>query len=93
MWSSRRANSVRGELVWLGTAGYAVYNYVFYLFGAALNIFLPLYAITLGLAIATLAPGLVRIDPIAIAGSFEDTPRLRLVGAYLIVVACGLSVV
>src|SRR5690349_10236130 len=36
------------------------------LFGAALNAFLPLYVITLGVAIVTLASGLVRIDPMAI---------------------------
>jgi hypothetical protein len=31
-----RAGSIRGELLWIGT-GYAVYNYAFYLFGAALR--------------------------------------------------------
>jgi hypothetical protein len=96
MWGSRRAartGSVRGELVWLGTVGYAVYNYAFYLFGAALNVFLLLYVITLGMAIVTLASGLGRIDPIAVAASFDPTPRLRLVGGYLIFVAGGLSVV
>jgi hypothetical protein len=56
-------------------------------------VFLPLYLITLWMAIVTLASGLGRIDPIAIAASFAATPRLRLVGGYLIFVACGLSVV
>jgi hypothetical protein len=96
MWGSRRVaanGSVRGELVWLGTVGYAIYNYAFYLFGAALNVFLPLYVITLGMAIVALASGLGRIDPTAIGASSDHTSRLRLVGAYLIFVACGLSVV
>src|SRR5688572_8948987 len=31
--------SVRGLLLWLGLIGYALYNYTFYLFGAALNAF------------------------------------------------------
>jgi hypothetical protein len=31
--------SIRHRLLWLGLVGYAVYNYAFYLFGAALNIF------------------------------------------------------
>jgi hypothetical protein len=96
MWGSRRMaenGSVRGELVSLGTVGYALYNYAFYLFGAALNVFLPLYVITLGMAIVTLASGLGRIDPIAIAASFNRGPWLPLVGGYLIFVACGLSVV
>ena len=38
--SARAARgSVRGLLLWMGIAGYAVYNYAFYLFGAALNAF------------------------------------------------------
>ena len=45
------------------------------------------------MAVVTLASGFDRIDPIAIAGSFEPTPRLRLVGGYLIFVACGLTAV
>ena len=31
------AGSIRGLLLWLGLIGYALYNYAFYLFGAALN--------------------------------------------------------
>jgi len=44
--SARRGSSC-GLLVWLGVLGYSVYNYAFYLFGAALNAFLLLYAIAL----------------------------------------------
>ena len=53
-----RSGSLRGELLWLGATGYVVYNYAFYLFGAALNPFFPLYVIILGLAILTLAAAL-----------------------------------
>jgi hypothetical protein len=35
--------SVRGLLLTLGMVAYSVYNYAFYLFGAALNVFFPLY--------------------------------------------------
>jgi len=37
--------STRGLLVWLGLIAYAVYNYAFYLFGAALNVFFPFYVL------------------------------------------------
>jgi hypothetical protein len=41
-----RRGSVRAELVWLGLLDYALYNYAFYLFGAAFNAaFLPYVAI------------------------------------------------
>ena len=36
------AGSIRGLLLWLGLIAYALYNYVFYLFGAALNPFFPI---------------------------------------------------
>jgi len=38
-----RRGSICGRLLWLGALGYAVYNYAFFLFGAALNSFFPLY--------------------------------------------------
>ena len=38
-----RRGSAAGLLLWLGTLGYAIYNYAYYLFGAALNAFFPLY--------------------------------------------------
>jgi hypothetical protein len=95
MWvSGRQASaSTRAELVWLGTAGYSVYNYAFYLFGAALNAFFPLYVITLGVAIVTLASGLARVDPIAAHRQMKIGVPVRLLGGYLIFVASGLSVV
>jgi hypothetical protein len=95
MWiSGRQASaSTRAELVWLGTIGYSVYNYAFYLFGAALNAFFPLYVITLGVAIVTLTSGLARVDPIAVHRQIKFGVPVRLLGGYLISVACGLSLV
>ena len=40
-----RRGSVPGLLSWLGLVGYAVYNYAYYLFGAALNAFFLLYVV------------------------------------------------
>jgi hypothetical protein len=92
--SDRQASAaIRAELVWLGTVGYSVYSYAFYLFGAALNGFLPLYVITLGVAIVTLASGLARVDPIAVHRPMQTGVQARLLGGYLVFVACGLSVV
>lgn len=95
MWvSGRQASaSTRAELLWLGTVGYSVYNGAFYLFGAALNAFFPLYVITLGVAIVTLTSGLARVGPVAAHREMEIGVRDRVLGGYLIFVACGLSVV
>jgi hypothetical protein len=96
MWvTSRKAasGSTRAELAWLGSVGYSVYNYAFYLFGAALNVFLPLYVITVAVAIVTLASGLAGIDPIAVDRRMQPSGGLRLLGGYLVFVAFGLSLV
>jgi hypothetical protein len=63
--------SVRGRLLVLGMAGYAVYNYAFYLFGAALNVFFPLYVVSFLLGILTLGRLLSHLDVTVVADSFE----------------------
>jgi hypothetical protein len=42
--------SARAFLLWAGGVGYAVYNYAFYLLGAALNVSFPLYVVSVVLA-------------------------------------------
>jgi hypothetical protein len=85
--------STRATLLWIGAVGYAVYNYAFYLFGAALNAFLPLYVITLGIAIVTLTSALAHLDPIAVQASFRNLVPSRAIGVYLVSLACGLTIV
>jgi hypothetical protein len=41
--ATANSGSARGLLLWLGVIGYAARDYAFYLFGAALNAFCPLY--------------------------------------------------
>lgn len=54
--------SVRGRLVWLGVLAYMVYNFAFYLFGAAFNaLFLP-YVALFALSTYTLVAALIAID-------------------------------
>jgi hypothetical protein len=48
---------------------------------------------TLGVAIVTLTSGLARVDPIAVHRQMQIGVPVRLLGGYLIFVACGLSVV
>jgi hypothetical protein len=57
--------SVRGLLLWLCLIGYALYNYAFYLFGAALNAFFPLYVVALVLAVTVLILALSHIDTVS----------------------------
>jgi hypothetical protein len=85
--------SVRGLLLVLGIAGYAVYNYAFYLFGAALNVFFPLYVLAFLVAMVTLGLVLSRFDAVAVAGSFRVETPVRVIGGYLVFVAVGLAAV
>lgn len=88
-----RQGSVRGFLLWVGLLGYDVYNYAYYLFGAALNAFFPLYVVTWVLSAVTLVLVLSRTKVDVVAASFARSTPVRAVGGYLIVVGLGLALV
>jgi hypothetical protein len=87
------SGSVRGLVLMLGMAGYAFYNYAFYLFGAALNVFFPLYVLSFLVGIATLGLLVSQLDVNTFARSFRAETPVRLIGGYLVFVAVGLAVV
>jgi hypothetical protein len=86
-------HSLLGRLVWLGTLGYGAYNYAFYLFGAALNAFFPLYVVIFILSGLALMLVLSRTDVGKVRSRFNARTPVRLVGGYLVFVATGLTVV
>ena len=83
--------SVRGLLFWLGTLAFAAYNYAFYLLGASLNVFFPLYVAAVLLSGITLIVALSRIDVPGMAGTFMPSMRVRLMGIVLLTMGLGLS--
>jgi hypothetical protein len=88
---STRHGSARALLLWLGTLAYALYNYAYYLFGAALNTFFPLYLaglVSAALALIRAAPG---ISPSHIADHFTRRTPARLVGGYFVFVGMILA--
>lgn len=85
--------AARARLVWLGVAGYAMYNYAFYLLGAALNVYFPIYIAAVLVSAATLGAGLVATDRAALARCYDGSRRVRAIGVYYVFVAVGLSVV
>lgn len=88
-----RRGSLRGLLLWLGVLGYDAYNYVYYMLGASLNVFLPLYVALLVLSVVTLILTLSRIDVAQVAAGLRARTPVRIIGGYLVFVAIGLSVV
>lgn len=64
----------------VGVLGYVAYNYTFYLFGAALNLFFLLYV----LAVVALIVTLSTIDVTGLASSFGATAPVRAIGSCLV---------
>jgi hypothetical protein len=83
--------STRWFLVWLGMLGYAVYNYGFYMFGAALNAFFAVYVAAVLLSSVALVQSLARTDLPSVAASFPASTPVRAIGGYLTVVGIGLA--
>lgn len=83
--------SLRAQLLWLGLVGYAIYNYAFYLFGAALNVFLPLYVASFVLAASALILALSAIDPGQVRSGPAPGSVTRAIALFLMFVGSGLS--
>lgn len=88
-----RRGSNRATLLWLGVLAYAVYNYAYYLFGAALNAFFPLYLAGVITAALALILGVGGISPLEIASRFRGDTPVRVIGAYFASVAVALTCV
>ena len=85
--------SLRAQLVWLGALDYMLYNYAFYLFGAAFNAFFLIYAALLGLSIFALIFGLVGLDVERIRQQFSGHTPVKWISGYFLFVAFGLGAV
>lgn len=88
-----RRGSVRALLVWLGVLGYGAYNYAYYMLGAALNAFFPLYVFLLVLSVVSLILVLSRLDTSRVAATLRAVTPIRAIGGYFVFVAAGLSCV
>lgn len=89
---SAERGSLRAELVLYAMLGYAVYNYAYYLFGAALNVFFPLYAALFVLPIFALILALGRVDADAIGDRFAAAMPRRWIAGYMLFTGIGLTV-
>jgi hypothetical protein len=83
--------SIQGLLLWLGMLGYAVYDYAYYVFGVALNVFFPLYVAAIVLSVVALILALSQIDIAVVAASFRPKAPVRMIGGYLAFLGIGLG--
>ena len=86
-----RRGSRADQAVWLGALGYSLYNYAYYVFGAAFNDIFVLHIALFSLSIAALALAIANIDGTAIAARFRDVRGARLIGVFLAVVGIVLG--
>jgi hypothetical protein len=74
----------RGRLLLLGILWYLVYNYAFYLFGAAFNAHFLLYVALFILPTLALIAGLMDVDITAIRSRMPSRTVQRIVGGYML---------
>lgn len=85
--------SLQAQLVWLGMLDYMLYNYAFYLFGAAFNAFFLVYAALLGLSIFAFIFGLINLDAERIRQQFSDRTPVKWISGYFLFFALGLGTI
>lgn len=79
--------SQRAQLVWLGMLDYTLYNFGFYLFGAAYNRFFLIYVALFALSIFALIFGLTALNVNAIGRKFRATVAVQWISAYMLLLA------
>jgi hypothetical protein len=84
--------STRALLVLVGTMQYALYNYAFYLFGAALNAHFLLYVAAFVAAGLALIAGLLALDATAIGRALSPRLPARPLAGYLVFWGAALGI-
>ena len=86
-----RRGSRAAQAIWLGALAYSVYNYAYYVFGAAFNDIFVLHIALFSLSIAALVLVIANIDVEAIATRFRGMRGARFIGGFLAVVGTVLG--
>ena len=85
--------SLRAQLVWLGMLDYMLYNYAFYLFGAAFNRFFLVYVLLFTLSMYALIFGLVKMDTADIGQEGVGKTAVKFISGFMLIEALGLTTV
>ena len=78
--------STRALLVWIGALAYTVYNFAFYVFGAAFNDLFLVHVVAFSSSICALIVTITSVDASAIARGYSARAPVRAVAALLILV-------
>lgn len=85
--------SARGYLVWLALVEAMLYNYAFYLFGAAFNWLFLVYAAIFACSIWAFFLGLTNLDVVALKARFSVRTPVRSISGWMLFVGVGLGMV
>jgi hypothetical protein len=80
-----RRGSARAWLIGMGLMAYMLYNYVFYLYGAAFNRFFLLYVALVALSLAALIASVSTLDVHRISQAFHPRTPVRGISGYMLV--------
>jgi hypothetical protein len=86
-----RRGSRAAQAVWVGALAYSLYNYAYYVFGAAFNDIFVIHIALFSLSIVALVLAAANIDVRAIAARFRDVRGARVIGGFLAVVGIVLG--
>ena len=84
-------DSKKGRLFWMSSLWYMVYNYMFYLFGAAFNVFFLLYAALFVFSLYTLISALIQTDALEWSRSFSKKLPYKTVSLFMLFFAALLG--
>ncbi len=79
-----KKSPVMARLFWMGCLWYMIYNYMFYMFGAAFNVFFLLYIAIFTLSSYTFIFALIQTNAIAISKSFLDRTPVKWISGFMI---------
>jgi hypothetical protein len=83
--------SQRAQLVWVAMLAYMLYNYAFYLFGAAFNVFFLVYVAIVSLSLFALMFALSSLDVTAISRAFRASTPVRWISAFMVFIGVFLG--
>jgi hypothetical protein len=79
------------QLIWLGMLDYTLYNYAYYLFGAAFNRFFLIYVALFTLSMFALVFGLSKVDITGVQQHFRPRTPVKWIAGYMLFVAAGIG--
>lgn len=77
-------NSVKAQFIWMGTLWYMIYNYNFYMYGAAFNKFFLLYVFIFTLSVFALILAIMKTDIQTLAKRIKLKTSVKWVSGFML---------